>query len=105
MDALLFTVNAIAPLLLTVVLGYLLKKIGFMTADFAKAANRLVFHVFLPALPLDFCHVYRMLIDSHRTHFPVLDFNHTVSHRCNRLIVRNNHNRGPRSSACILQLL
>ena len=50
MDALLFTVNAIAPLLLTVVLGYILKKIGFLTADFAKAANRLVFYVFLPAM-------------------------------------------------------
>lgn len=50
MDALLFASNAVAPLLLTAVLGYILKRIGFMTADFAKATNRLVFHVFLPAL-------------------------------------------------------
>lgn len=50
MDALLFTVNAIAPLLLTVVLGYILKRIGLLSADFAKATNRLVFYVFLPAM-------------------------------------------------------
>ena len=58
MDALLFTVNAIAPLLLTVVLGYILKRVGFMSADFAKAANRLVFHVFLPSML--FRNIYRI---------------------------------------------
>ena len=58
MDALLFAVNAVAPLLFTVVLGYILKRLGFMNADFSKAANRLVFHVFLPAML--FRNIYRI---------------------------------------------
>lgn len=49
MDSLLFAINAVAPIVLLVVVGYLLKRIGLMKPDFAKAANRLVFRVFLPA--------------------------------------------------------
>ncbi|MBR2406155.1 MAG: AEC family transporter [Clostridia bacterium] len=58
MDSFLFAVNAVAPIILTVAIGYLLKKAGFMNADFAKAANKLVFRLFLPAML--FLNVYRI---------------------------------------------
>ena len=50
MDSLLFAINAVAPIIAMVAIGYILKKIGFMTPDFAKAANKLVFRLFLPAM-------------------------------------------------------
>lgn len=49
MNSLLFAVNAVLPIILVVAVGYFLKRIGFMSQDFVKMANRLVFHVFLPA--------------------------------------------------------
>lgn len=48
MDSLLFAINAVSPIILMVAIGYFLKKIGFMNADFSKKANKLVFRVFLP---------------------------------------------------------
>lgn len=48
MDSLIFAVNAVAPLVALVALGYWLKRIGWMDVDFYKKTNRLVFHVFLP---------------------------------------------------------
>lgn len=45
-----FAVNAVSPILLTVVIGYILKKATLMTADLAKAINKLVFRVFLPVM-------------------------------------------------------
>lgn len=48
MDSLLFAINAVSPIILMVAIGYILKKIGFMNADFSKKANKLVFRVFLP---------------------------------------------------------
>ncbi len=57
-DSLLFAVNAVTPILVTVVIGYLLKRMRFMDAAFTKAANRLVFHVFLPAML--FLNIYRI---------------------------------------------
>ena len=50
MDSLIFAINAVAPIIAMVAIGYILKKIGFMTPDFAKAANKLVFRLFLPAM-------------------------------------------------------
>ena len=50
MESFIFALNAVAPIILTVVLGYFLKKIGLFTEDFAKKANRLVFRVFLPVM-------------------------------------------------------
>jgi predicted permease len=41
-----------------VLIGYFLKKIGFMKPEFSKAANKLVFRVFLPAML--FLNVYRI---------------------------------------------
>lgn len=42
--------NAIMPIILLIVLGYVLKRIHFLSADFLKTANKLVFRVFLPVL-------------------------------------------------------
>ena len=58
MDAFLFALDAVAPIVLTVALGYLLKRIGLMNVSFSKAANKLVFHVFLPIML--FLNVYRI---------------------------------------------
>ena len=58
MDSLLFAINAVAPIILMVAIGYILKRLGFMTKDFAKAANKLVFRLFLPAML--FLNVYKI---------------------------------------------
>lgn len=50
MSSLLFTLNAILPILLPVFLGYFLKKIGFFREGFLDNANKLVFRVLLPVL-------------------------------------------------------
>ena len=49
-NSFIFAVNAVSPILLTVVIGYMLKKTSLLTADLAKAINKLVFRVFLPAM-------------------------------------------------------
>lgn len=58
MDSLIFALNAVAPIIAMVAIGYILKKLGFMNEGFAKAANRLVFHVFLPVML--FLNVYKI---------------------------------------------
>ena len=50
MESFIFALNAVAPIILMVVLGYILKRIGLFGADFAKQANKLVFRVFLPVM-------------------------------------------------------
>lgn len=50
MDSLLFTVNAILPIIVLIALGYGLKAIHLVNDNFVKIANRLVFMVFLPVL-------------------------------------------------------
>ena len=50
MDSLIFAFEAVSPIIITVVIGFLLKKGGLMNEDFAKKANKLVFRVFLPVL-------------------------------------------------------
>lgn len=47
---LIFTINAILPVILLMVLGYVLKIKGFFKKDFLKMANKSVFYVFLPTL-------------------------------------------------------
>lgn len=47
---LLFAINVTAPIVLTVAVGYLLKRIGLINAELGKAMNKLVFKVFLPAM-------------------------------------------------------
>ena len=58
MDSFLFALNAVAPIVLMVAIGYLLKKFGFMNAEFSRAANKLVFRLFLPAML--FLNVYKI---------------------------------------------
>lgn len=48
--ALITTVNAVAPIILLILLGYLLKRCGFLTAGFVKTGNKLVFRVCLPCM-------------------------------------------------------
>lgn len=50
MDKLLFTFNAILPIILPILLGYFLKRINFFSKDFLKEGNKLVFNVFIPIL-------------------------------------------------------
>lgn len=43
-------VNAIVPILLMILLGYGLRKIGFLNENFIKLGNKLVFNICLPAM-------------------------------------------------------
>ncbi len=45
MDNLIFTVNAILPIFLTMAIGFFLKQIGFLKEDFLNQLNRFVFYV------------------------------------------------------------
>ena len=58
MESFLFAVNAVLPIILMVGLGYILKRIGFLNADFSRMGNRLVFRVLLPAML--FLNVYKI---------------------------------------------
>lgn len=50
-STILFTaVNAVAPVILTILLGYFLKTKGFLTREFLKIGNKLVFNVCLPCM-------------------------------------------------------
>lgn len=50
MDNLLFTLNAILPIILPIILGYFLKKIHFFKEGFLTEANKLVFKILIPIL-------------------------------------------------------
>ncbi len=50
MDNLIFSLNAVIPIFLMMVLGYILYKIGWMDDDFASEMNKFVFLVSLPVL-------------------------------------------------------
>ena len=50
MDSLIFAFNSVSPIIFTVAVGYILKKLGLMVGDFSKNANKLVFRVFLPVM-------------------------------------------------------
>ena len=50
MDTFLFAVNAVAPVVLLTALGYVLKRLGLCSREFAAGANRLVFRLFLPVM-------------------------------------------------------
>ncbi len=58
MNSFIFAVNSVAPIIITVAIGYILKRIGLMNTDFAAKANKLVFHVFLPVML--FMNLYRV---------------------------------------------
>lgn len=50
MSTFIFAVNAIMPIILLIILGYQLRRIGFYEEAFLKTANKFVFNVALPAL-------------------------------------------------------
>ncbi len=50
MNSFLFAVNAVAPLVLTMAVGYLLKRTGLLSPAVAAALNKLVFRLFLPCM-------------------------------------------------------
>ncbi len=43
-------INAILPIILLIVLGYALKRVNFLSKDFIKTGNKLVFRVLLPIM-------------------------------------------------------
>ncbi len=49
-NSFIFAINAVSPILMTAVVGYVLKKIGLMSLDLAKSINKLVFRIFLPVM-------------------------------------------------------
>ncbi len=50
MESLIFALKAVSPIIITVAIGYILKKIKFMDGEFATKANKLVFRIFLPSM-------------------------------------------------------
>ena len=58
MESLIFALNAVSPIIITVAIGYILKKLGIIDGKFAKTANKLVFHLFLPCML--FLNVYKI---------------------------------------------
>lgn len=49
-DALVFSANAVLPIVLLIVLGYVLKRIGMLSKEFLNVGNKLTFRVLLPAM-------------------------------------------------------
>lgn len=58
MDSLVFALEAVLPIIITVAIGYFIKKAGFLTTDMAKVINKLVFRIFLPVML--FLNVYKI---------------------------------------------
>ena len=58
MSDIIFAINATAPIVLMVLVGYFLKRIGLLDPSIGKALNKLVFRVFLPAML--FLNVYKI---------------------------------------------
>lgn len=50
MDSFIFAISAVAPIVLMVAIGYMLKRIGMIPAAFATAGNKLVFRIFMPVM-------------------------------------------------------
>ncbi len=58
MQSLLFALQAVAPIVGMIALGYVLKKLKFLDSEMAKRINRLVFRLFLPVML--FLNVYKI---------------------------------------------
>lgn len=58
MDSFLFAINAVSPLIIMALIGYLLKHIGLIPDGMPKQLNKLVFRVFLPCML--FLNVYKI---------------------------------------------
>jgi predicted permease len=74
MESLFFAFNAVAPLIITALIGYIIKRLGLVTKDIAKPLNKIVFRVFLPCLL--FLNIYKIesfdVIDAKYIIFSVL---------------------------------
>ncbi len=57
-DSFLFAVNAVLPIILMVIVGYVVKRIGLINEELAKAMNKLVFRILLPCML--FLNVYKI---------------------------------------------
>ncbi len=49
-DAFIFAANAVLPIVILIVLGYMLKRIGLLTKEFLDVGNKLTFRVLLPSM-------------------------------------------------------
>ncbi len=49
-ESFLFAFNSVAPIIFTVAIGYMLKRVGLMDSEFSKKSNKLVFRIFLPMM-------------------------------------------------------
>ena len=58
MSSLIFALNAVLPIMTIILLGYVLKRMGWMPEQFSKQANKLVFRIFVPVLL--FMNVYKI---------------------------------------------
>ena len=58
MESLVFALNAVAPIIMLIGLGYFIKRIGLADEKLAKKANRIVFRIFLPVML--FSNVYKI---------------------------------------------
>jgi predicted permease len=58
MSDILFALNATLPIVIMVMIGYILKRIGMIDSHVAKTVNKLVFRVFIPAML--FLNVYKI---------------------------------------------
>ena len=58
MDVVIFALNAVLPVVALIALGYVLKRVGFLTKEFVSVGNKLCFRVFLPAML--FINVYKV---------------------------------------------
>ena len=50
MNSFIFALNAVAPIIITVAVGYILKKVGLIPINVANAMNKLVFRLLLPSM-------------------------------------------------------
>lgn len=50
MDNLIYSLNATVPVFIVIIVGYFLKRIGWMTPDFIRIANKINFTITLPML-------------------------------------------------------
>ncbi len=50
MESLIFSVNAVSPIVIMVAVGYLIKRLGFLNEGVAKAINKIVFRLLLPCM-------------------------------------------------------
>lgn len=58
MDSFIFALNATLPIVIMIVIGYFIKKVGLMNGSVAKAVNKIAFNVLIPAML--FVNIYRI---------------------------------------------